>query len=162
MDRFRAKWTADIHEEWINALMRTTPDRDRIRLQRTRDLMNSHARDCLVTNYHHLIESLDLPDPDDRHVLAAAIVGRCDVIVTQNIKDFPLSTLSRHSIDVQHPDEFLCDQIELDSGLFCQAMQTVRNRLKSPPYTARQHLEILSRCGLVGMVSELESFVSVI
>ena len=57
--------------------------------------------------YESLIPSLDLPDPDDRHVLAAAIVGRCDVIVPQNLKDFPANVLDRYGIDKQHPDEFL-------------------------------------------------------
>jgi death-on-curing protein len=51
--------------------------------------MDGSTRDCLVTGYEGLIPALELPDPDDRHVLAAAIVGRCDVIVTQNLKDFP-------------------------------------------------------------------------
>ena len=87
-DIFKAKWSEDIHREWIDALMRNEPHRDRETLERTRDLMNHATRDCLVTGYEALIPSLDLPDPDDRHVLAAAIVGRCDVIVTQNLFKF--------------------------------------------------------------------------
>ena len=51
-----------------------------------------------MTGYHGLIPSLQLPDPDDRHVLAAAIVGRCDVIVTQNIQDFPEAALAPYGI----------------------------------------------------------------
>jgi hypothetical protein len=82
-DLFRAKWTADIHREWIEALLRQEPHRDRTKLERTRALMDSHIRDCLVSGYESQIPTLELPDPDDRHVLAAAIVGRCDVIVTQ-------------------------------------------------------------------------------
>jgi predicted nucleic acid-binding protein len=88
-DIFHAKWTADIHEEWIRSLLRDQPQRDRAVLERTRDLMDKAVDDCLVTGYRALIPSLDLPDPDDRHVLAAAIAGRCDVIVTQNLRDFP-------------------------------------------------------------------------
>jgi len=85
-DIFKAKWTAGIHLEWIEALLRHEPHRDRAALERTRDLMDSKTRDSLVTGYEALIPSLELPDPNDRHVLAAAIVGRCDVIVTQNLK----------------------------------------------------------------------------
>jgi hypothetical protein len=88
-DLFKARWTADIHREWIESLLKGRPDLQRTMLERTRDLMDSHTRDCLVSGYQDLIPSLRLPDPNDRHVLAAAIVGRCDVIVTQNTKDFP-------------------------------------------------------------------------
>lgn len=81
-DLFRAKWTADIHREWIEALLRNEPHRDRAALERTRTLMDTAVGDALITGYEALIEMLVLPDPDDRHVLAAAIIGRCDVIVT--------------------------------------------------------------------------------
>jgi hypothetical protein len=70
MDLFRARWSADIHREWIEALLRNEPHRDRGALERTRDLMDSKTRDCLVSGYETLIPSLALPDPDDRHVLA--------------------------------------------------------------------------------------------
>ena len=112
-DPFKAKWTAHIHREWIEALMRKEPQRDKAALERTRDLMDKATRDSLVTGYEPLIASLTLPDPDDRHVLAAAIVGRCDVIVTQNLKDFPEEALARFEIEVQHPDEFLCNHLSL-------------------------------------------------
>ena len=114
-DLFRAKWSADIHREWIEALLRNDPQRVRAKLERTRDLMDASTRDCLVTGYETLIPSLQLPDAKDRHVLAAAIVGRCDVIVTQNIKDFPEDVLAGYGIDVQHPDEFLCNHFQSGS-----------------------------------------------
>ncbi len=71
-DPVRAKWSADIHQEWINALLRNEPHRHPTALERTRDLMNRATCDCLVTGYDKLISALDLPDPDDRHVLAGA------------------------------------------------------------------------------------------
>ena len=79
-DIFKARWTADIHREWIDALMRTQPLRDRAALERTRELMDSNVRDCLVTGYGSLIPIIELPDPNDRHIVAAAIAGevRCD------------------------------------------------------------------------------------
>jgi hypothetical protein len=157
-DLFRAKWTADIHREWMEALLANEPHRDRARLERTRDLMDRSTRDCLVTGYEGLIPALELPDPDDRHVLAAAIVGRCDVIVTQNLKDFPDSALEPYGIDVQHPDEFLCNHLNLAQGLFCGAVRKVRGRLQNPPYSIEQYLEILTRNGLVGTAAELRPF----
>jgi predicted nucleic acid-binding protein len=88
-DLFRARWSNDIHEEWIRNLLEDRPDLTRERLERTRDKMNSNIRDCLVTGYEPLIDGLTLPDPNDRHVLAAAIRASADVIVTFNLKDFP-------------------------------------------------------------------------
>ena len=58
-----AKWTADIHREWIDTLIRNEPHRDRATLEHTRDLMDQTTRDCLVTGYGTLISALDLPDP---------------------------------------------------------------------------------------------------
>lgn len=75
-DLFRAKWTDAIHDEWTKSVLESRPDLTREQLERTRALMNIHVRNCLVTSYEDLIPSLTLPDPDDRHVLAAAIRGR--------------------------------------------------------------------------------------
>ena len=77
---FSAKWPADVHEEWISNLLKKRPDRARDELERTRMLMDKHAVDALVTGYEDLIPGLQLPDPDDRHVLAAAIRGHADVV----------------------------------------------------------------------------------
>ena len=161
-DIFRAKWTADIHREWIEALLRNDPRRERVVLERTRDLMNQATRDCLVKGYEALIPTLELPDKDDRHVLAAAIVGRCDVIVTQNLKHFPDKALEPFGIEAQHPDEFLCNHLNLAPGVFCGAVQKVRARLKRPPFSAKDYLSILTRQGLVATSAELEQFVTLL
>jgi hypothetical protein len=65
------------------AVHRDFPDVTRDQLARTRELMNLHAEDSLVTGFEELIESLQLPDPSDRHVLAAAIRAGAGVIVTR-------------------------------------------------------------------------------
>src|SRR5438105_10513690 len=80
----RAKWTETIHDEWIRNVLKDNPHLSAERLARTRTLMNEAVRDCLVTGYEDLIASLSLPDPDDRHVLAAAIHAHAEVIVTVN------------------------------------------------------------------------------
>lgn len=161
-DLFRAKWTADIHQEWIEALLRNEPHWNRATLERTRDLMDTATRDALITGYESLIACLNLPDSDDRHVLAAAIVGRCDVIVTQNLKDFPSATLKAYGIEAQHPDDFLLNYLNLLPGKFCGAIRTVRARLKHPPYNVDDYLKILTRQGLVGTASELEQYAQLI
>lgn len=157
-DLFRAKWTADIHREWIDALLRHEPHRERAALERTRNLMDAATRDCLVTGYGPLIPSLTLPDPDDRHVLAAAIVGRCDAIVTHNLRDFPREALAEHGIEALHPDEFLLHQMGLEPVLFCTSVSKVRARLKNPPYTVEDYLDTLTRQGLVATAAELRQF----
>ena len=100
-DLYRAKWTDAIHDEWTRNVLRDRPDLKREQLQRTRDLMNSHARDCLVTGYERLINAVTLPDPDDRHVLAAAIRAGADIIVTFNLNDFPEKYLMPYGIEAQ-------------------------------------------------------------
>lgn len=157
-DVFRAKWTADIHREWIEALLRKEPNRDRTRLERTRDLMDSKTRNCLIVGYERKIGEIQLPDPDDRHVLAAAVVGGCDRIITSNLRDFPESTVDRYGIQVQHPDKFLSDLLELVPSHFCDAVYKVRSRLKAPPVSLQDYLSTLSRSGLGSTVKKLNQF----
>src|SRR5438552_17247692 len=96
---FRAKWSADIHAEWISALIRNRHDLTRQKLERTRMLMDQHATDALVTGYHELIPGLHLPDPNDRHVLSAAISARADVIVTFNTREFPANAIAVFGVE---------------------------------------------------------------
>src|SRR5260221_8422262 len=72
---YQPKWTEEIHAEWIENLLENRPELDRTALLRTRDLMNQNGGDCLVEGYEPLISTIVLPDPDDRHVVAAAIKG---------------------------------------------------------------------------------------
>ncbi len=161
-DIFHGKWTKDIQQEWIEALLKNEPHRQRSSLERTRDLMNQATRDCLITGYELLIPSLTLPDENDRHVLAAAIVGHCNIIVTQNLKDFPETILNPLGIVAQHPDDFLCNYLDLFPTIFCEAVRKVRLRLKNPPFTVNQYLNTLIRQGLVQTVSNLRPFVKIL
>ncbi|WP_036921628.1 PIN domain-containing protein [Propionicicella superfundia] len=99
------KWTDQILDEMFRNLRANRPDP--VRLDRTRRLMNDAIRDVTVTGHEHLIDQLDLPDPDDRHVLAAAIHAEAQVIVTRNLRDFPADRLSTWGVHAQHPDDFL-------------------------------------------------------
>ena len=157
-DLYRAKWSEAVHEEWITALLRKRDDLTRGQLERTRDLMNAHTRDALVSDFEQLIEILDLPDPDDRHVLAAAIKGRADMIVTTNLRDFPAGKLEVWGIEAQHPDEFLTHQFHLSQPTFLQAVRTVRQRLKNPPRSVEEYLDTLRAQGLLATVNAIEPF----
>ncbi len=157
-DLFRAKWSDAIHDEWIRSLLRVRPDLSRDKLERTRELMDTSVRDCLVTGYEELIPSLTLPDPDDRHVLAAAIRSGADVIVTYNLSDFPAETLAKWGIEAQHPDEFIMHLLDLAPAVVCEAVKRQRSNLKNPPKTADELLESFEQQSLPQTVAVLRRF----
>ena len=156
-DLFRARWSNDIHEEWIRNLLKNRPDLTLAQLERTRDKMNSNVRDCLVTGYEPLIDGLTLPDPDDRHVVAAAILAGADVIVTFNLKDFPPNVLAPFSVEAQHPDEFIVHLLDLNPGMALNFVTRCWKSLKNPPKTADEYLDILLRQGLPETVAGLRA-----
>lgn len=153
---FRARWTEHIHAEWIENLV--AAGRERKKLQRTRGLMDAAVPDCLVTKYEPLIDKLELPDPDDRHVLAAAIVGRADVIVTSNLRHFPTAALAKFGIKAQHPDDFIACQFDLAPALMVKAIKTQRAALKYPPKSVEEFLETLSNLQLPQTVVRLKAY----
>ena len=159
---FRAKWSTEVHEEWIRNLLINRPDLTRVQLERTRDLMDKHALDALVKDYEDLIPGLHLPDPGDRHVLAAAIRGRADVIVTMNLKDFPDAVLNSFGIEAQHPDEFILHLLGLSPGTVLSAARAHRESLKNPPKTESEYLDTLERQGLTQTVSVLREYIGAI
>lgn len=161
-DLFRAKWTDEIHEEWMRNLLNDRPDLRREQLERTRDLMNAHVRDCLVIDYEELIPALRLPDPLDRHVLAAAIRSKADVIVTFNLKDYPGELLGKSGLEAQHPDEFITHLLDLAAPLVCAAAKRHRESLMNPPKSVEEYLAALERQGLPQTVASLRVFAALI
>ena len=156
-DLFKAHWTDQIHEEWIGALLREGKF-TREKLERVRNLMDSHVRDAKVTGYEPMVETLELPDPDDRHVLAAAIRCNADAIVTFNLKDFPQDYLASYHIDVLHPDDFVYYQIDMAPPICCRVIQQQRDALKNPPMEVEEFLSILQKQQLPQTVSKLREF----
>jgi hypothetical protein len=157
-DLFRAHWTKDIHAEWMRNVASDRPDLTPDRLERTRELMDAHVRDCLVEGYERLIPSLALPDEDDRHVLAAAIVAGADVIVTYNLKDFPSDCLDTYGIEAQHPDEFVTHLIDLAPSVVCAAAATIRTRLRNPPKSVDEYIDIVEHQRLPQTAHALRRF----
>jgi thiamine pyrophosphate-dependent acetolactate synthase large subunit-like protein len=111
----------------------------------------------LVTGYEALIEGLQLPDSNDRHVLAAAIRCNASVIVTFNLKDFPAQALSPYGIESQHPDDFILHLIDLNPTEIYKVVKIHINSLKNPPKTLEQYLNTLSNQGLKQSVIALQS-----
>lgn len=154
-DLFRARWTDGIHEEWMRSVRNDYPDMTQAQVERIRDLMNAHVRDCVVTGYEWLIPQLQLPDPNDRHVLAAAIHSGAEVIVTMNLADFPPPTLSAYGIEAQHPDKFIMHLLGVAPQLVCEAAKRQRESLKNPPLNADAYLTSLERQGIPQTVAAL-------
>jgi predicted nucleic acid-binding protein len=161
-DLFRAKWSDRVHDEWIESLLRKRPDLARERLEKTRRLMDAHVRDCLVENYEGLIPGLYLPDADDRHVLAAAIRGRADVIVTRNLKDFPKPYLWTFGIEPQHPDDFVVHLMDLAPPLVVESARKQRENLVRSPKTVGEFLATLERNELTQTASWLREYAAMI
>lgn len=145
---FRARWTNDIHAGWITAVGGKRPDIDEQRLRQVASSMDRAVPDCLVPGYQGLIAALSLPDPDDRHVLAAAIVGRAECIVTFNEKDFPPDVLTPYGIYTCHPDRFLMQADGLDDGVLVDVARADMAHYKSPPLSADAYIDRLRRAGL--------------
>lgn len=124
--------------------------------------MDMHVRDCLVTCYEPLIDSLTLPDPDDRHVLAAAIKCSADMIVTFNLKDFPIQFLEPYGIEATHPDDFINFQLGLAPHVVAVAAKNHRASLKNPPKSIEDYLLALERQGLPQTVAALRLYSSLI
>ncbi len=148
LDLFRARWTEEIHEEWIRNVLKSRPDLTIEQLMRTKKLMNAHVRDSVVAGYENLSSSLVLPDAGDRHVLAAAIHARAGFIVTFNLRDFPATALAPLGIEAIHPDAFLEMLLERDTEMVLLAAERQRQNLKNPPKSPDEFLETLKAQGL--------------
>jgi predicted nucleic acid-binding protein len=151
----QAKWTDQILDEVFRNVKQNRPNLDHERLDRTQSLMREALPDVLVIGYEPLIEMLELPDQDDRHVLAAAIKARAQVIVTDNFKHFPASALASWEIEAQGADEFVLNLIDLDQQTVYGAVQRLADSLKNPPLTVDDVLDSLERSGLVESVIAL-------
>lgn len=153
----QAKWTEQILDEMLTARRRKDPGLDQAKLKLLRARMNGAVADCLVTGYEPLIEGLKLPDPDDRHVLAAAIKSAAQVIVTTNLKHFPAANLEQWNIEAKSPDDFLLDQINIDDRIVFSCVQENTNSRQRAPKTVQDVLAELENVGLVRSVAALRS-----
>ena len=151
----RARWSKRIMEECFASILDRRSDLAPDALDRTRELMKAASPDWEITGFEDLIEDLELPDPDDRHVLAAAIRGSAQIIVTSNLKDFPSGILAAHGVEAQHPDDFILERIEEAPALVAQVLMEQATALKNPPCTIDDVLAALQDAGLVRSVARL-------
>jgi hypothetical protein len=151
----RARWTEQILNECFRNILADRPDLSAENLARTRVAMNRAIPDVLVTGYESLIAGVSLPDPDDRHVVAAAIRAGAQAIITQNLRDFPKDKLEPFGLEAVHPDDFVLNSIDLAPARIGAAVEAQAAALKSPPKTRAELLDTLQQNGLVQTVARL-------
>lgn len=151
----RARWSDRILDECFRSVAHRRPQISTDALNRTRRLMIEAVPDCLVAGFEDLEEGLDLPDPDDRHVLAAAIRAGAQAIVTYNLRDFPDHVLARYDVESKHPDEFVLETVDLAPGAVLRCVIAQANGYGNPPLRVPELLDLLRRRELVQSVARL-------
>jgi len=154
---YRPKWSRKIQGEWKQNLLQDRPDVPESVLDTTIDQMDKTFPDADIEDYEEIMPSLSLADPNDNHVLAAAIVGKVDVIVTFNTKDFPQNYVATYNIQVVDPDTFIVNLIDLDPELALQAIKKQSERLKNPPKTVSEVIATMEKNGLVNAASRFRA-----
>ncbi len=160
-DMYTARWTERIEHEWAIALAQNRPGMEE-KIERAIEQMRIAIPDCLVAGYEPLIDGLDLPDPNDRHVVAAAIRGHADAIVTLNIKDFPARVLSDFDIEPQTPDQFVLNQVHLQQPRALAAIKAMRHRWNKPQMSAVQMVDLFEMRQLPQTAAHLRDVIDLI
>ena len=158
---YHVKWTTEITQEWSRNLVADRPD-IASKIDRLVELVNLSVQDCLVEGYEYIIPTIELPDLNDRHVVAAAVVGHADAIVTFNLKDFPAELIDKFGVDVQHPDDFLMNQLQLRQFDALEVMRKVSGRYRNPQLSAKEFIELVSRNGLPQTAQYLQTHMGLI
>lgn len=147
-DLFRPLWSERVLDEMVDAIDEVHPDLGPGSARHRAEVMCSAFPDAMVEGWQNLVPGFTLPDPDDRHVVAAALRGRADMIVTANVRDFPPAVLAAVGLEVQHPDEFLLNQLDLEPDLTIATLHRQAAATKRPAITAKALLGHLARCGV--------------
>ena len=160
-DLYTARWTQEIEREWTAALLKTKPEHER-GIRSAAEQMRIAIPDCLVVDYEPLIETLSLPDPNDRHVLAAAIRGNADAIVSTNTKDFPSKVLDKFDIELQTPDQFVLNQLMLHPPRALGAIKKMRMRWERPNRSATDMVDLFESRQLAQTAAHLRDVLDLI
>ncbi len=150
----QARWSDAILDECFRSILRRRPELETA-LQRTRALMSAAVPDSLVVGYESLVETLTLPDADDRHVLAAAIRSGAEWIVTANLGDFPRELLAVHGVEAKHPDAFVLELITSAPAVVLAVVARQAADLQNPRRTLEDVLAMLEAIGLSMSVARL-------
>jgi predicted nucleic acid-binding protein len=154
-DLFTPKWSKHIFNEWENVMIRKgIPDEE---IKKRLKKAQLAFPDALVDNYEPLVNSLELPDEKDRHVLAAAIKTNANIIVTNNIKDFPSAYLAGFGIAAKTADDFISDTIDLNNNLALEAFRAMVLNRTNPNLDEFEILDRLRKNGLIDSANYLHA-----
>lgn len=157
---YDARWTEEIHDEWMRNLIANVPTLSLERLHATRRLMEQALPEALVGNFHHHIEAIKLPDPNDRHVVAAAIEAKASHILTWNLRDFPAKELRKNRLTRETPDGFLAGIYDEAPDLVIGSLENARRNLTKSGSSVQDFLELLGRQGFTKLTRRLRSHAS--
>ncbi|NBC03767.1 MAG: PIN domain-containing protein [Bacteroidetes bacterium] len=141
------KWSDEIEQEWVRNLKKDRPD-IADKLGRTIELMNQAFPDAKVTGYENRIKTVSLPDKNDRHVLAAAIECKANMIVTYNRSDFPDKELSPFGIRAVEPDSFVMELIDRDITTVWKAINEMAEIRTNPPVSIEDLVNQIAERGM--------------
>jgi predicted nucleic acid-binding protein len=161
---FRLRWSSRILDETEAAIEKLLSDKGESnaaeQAKRARASMENAFEDAMVTDFDYFLSATSgLPDPDDAHVVAAAIKTQAAMIVTENLKDFPVAHLSALNMEAKSADAFIADTIALDEGLAIAAIRQMRERLKKPSMTAEALLLRMEAAGLLETADLLRPYI---
>jgi predicted nucleic acid-binding protein len=151
---YRPRWSSAILEE-VRRNVIAKRKVDPAAFDRTLMLMSAAFDDAEVQDWQAHMPGLDLPDPDDRHVLAAAIAGEAQVIVTANLSDFPDIRLQRHRVQALHPDRFLLEHLDIAPSAIVPLLEQLADSYRKPPLDLDGLLMRLDRAGVSGFAEEV-------
>lgn len=157
---FRPRWTADILDETEGAISKIIKDPEKAKTQRQR--IEEAFPEACISGHEVFVDGLQLKDPDDRHVVAAAIRTRAAIIVTENLKDFDPDVLDALDIECLSLDDFVADLIDLAGPEAVEALKVMRNRFKNPETTAEALIRRIEAKGYVHTANLLERFASLL
>ncbi len=156
-DLFTPKWSTHIFDEWEDVMQRKGASKEVI--EKRKKVVNLAFPDALVTNYEPLIEGLTLPDKKDCHVLAAAIKINANVIVTNNLKDFPKDYLASFGLVAKSADDFIADIIDLNHDSAVEAFKKLVLNRRNPDLDEYEVLDNFRKNGLINSADYLHSLI---
>jgi hypothetical protein len=155
-----ARWTDQIHDEWIRNLATDTPIIPIERLQITRRLMNDALPTAMVSRYQHHVPAVNLPDPNDRNVVAAAIVAAASIILTWNLRHFPAKELKKFSVRRETPDAFLSGLYDEIPDLVVGSLANARRNLSKSGVSPLDFIDILRNQRLARLAQRTQKHVA--
>ena len=155
---FRVRWSSTtIRTEFEPAVIRAarlSPEKSAFQRARIEEAFPEGE----IVEDPALVESLSLPDPNDRHIFAAAIQTKAALIVTNNLKDFPPEALGAHQIEPISADSFIADCIDLAGAEAIAALRTLRERFNRPEIDAEGFLRLVEERGLSQTAAMLQDY----